>query len=88
MAIIAGSLLASLAAGEFRLRKWKSGRFVIAALVGGFLMGYGARLALGCNIGAFFSAIPSFSVHGWVFGIFTLLGAYVGGKVLLRFLVV
>lgn len=88
IAIIAGSLLSSLLAGEFRLRKWKSGRFVISALIGGFCMGYGARLALGCNIGSFFSAIPSFSLHGWIFVVFTLLGAYVGGKVLLKYLVV
>ncbi|RJX27924.1 MAG: YeeE/YedE family protein [Dethiobacter sp.] len=87
MAIIIGSLLASLLAGEFRLRKWRSGRFIVSALLGGFLMGYGSRLALGCNIGAFFSAIPSLSLHGWVFGFFTLAGSFLGGKVLLKYLI-
>lgn len=87
MAIITGALIATLLAGEFRIRKWRSNRFILAALVGGVLMGYGARIALGCNIGAYFSAIPSFSLHGWVFGIFIIVGAYLGGKLLLRFLV-
>ncbi len=87
MAVIMGSLLSTLLAGEFRLRKWRSRRFVPAALLGGLLMGYGSRIALGCNIGAYFSAIPSFSLHGWVFGLFILIGAYLGGKILLRYLV-
>jgi hypothetical protein len=37
-----------------------------AAVLGGLAMGYGARLAYGCNIGAFFSGIASSSLHGWV----------------------
>lgn len=87
VAIITGAFIATLLAGEFRIRRWRSNRFVVTALIGGGLMGYGSRIALGCNIGAYFSAIPSFSLHGWVFGIFILPGAYLGGKVLLRFLV-
>lgn len=87
MAIVVGALIASLLAGEFRIRRWRSNRFVPAALLGGILMGYGSRVALGCNIGAYFSAIPSLSLHGWIFGIFILVGAYFGGKVMMRFLV-
>jgi len=30
------------------------------------MLGYGARLAYGCNIGAYFSGIASASVHGWL----------------------
>ncbi len=87
MAVMMGSFLGALLAGEFRIRKWRSVRFLYTALLGGGLMGFGARIALGCNIGAFFSAIPSFSLHGWVFAFFTLIGSYLGGKLLLRFLV-
>ncbi len=87
MAIIMGAFLAALLAGEFRIRKWRSVRFLYSAFIGGAMMGFGARIALGCNIGAFFSAIPSFSLHGWVFGIFVLAGSYVGGKILLHLLV-
>ena len=31
-------------------------------------MGYGARIAFGCNIGAYFGGIASFSLHGWLWG--------------------
>ncbi len=50
-------------------------------------MGYGTRLAVGCNIGAFFSGIPSFSLHAWVFGIFVMLGTWVGVKILVKFFI-
>ena len=49
-----------------------------AAVIGGLLLGYGARLAFGCNIGAFFSGVVSGSLHGWVWLIFDLLGTYAG----------
>jgi len=51
------------------------------------LMGYGARLALGCNIGAFFSSIASLSLSGWVFGLFMFLGSIVGSKLIIRFFI-
>jgi uncharacterized membrane protein YedE/YeeE len=41
-------------------------RSLIAAVAGGLMLGYGARIAYGCNIGAYFSGIASSSVHGWV----------------------
>lgn len=87
MGVIMGSLIATLMASQFKLKKVKSKKQLIFALLGGIMMGYGTRLALGCNIGAFFSGIPSFSLHAWVFGIFTILGAWVGCKILIRFLV-
>lgn len=84
--LIVGAFLATAAASQFKIKKIKSVRQVIAALIGGLLMGYGARLAFGCNIGAYFSAIGSMSLHGWVFGIFILLGAYVGSKLVVKYL--
>lgn len=41
-------------------------------------MGYGAGLAMGCTVGAFFSAIPSLALNGWVFGVALAGGAYLG----------
>lgn len=54
--IILGALLAAAAAGTFVLHRRIPVRTAAAAVVGGLLMGYGARLAYGCNIGAYFSA--------------------------------
>jgi len=47
-------------------------------------MGYGAGLALGCTVGAFFSAIPSLALNGWVFAGALAIGAYAGVKILNR----
>lgn len=73
--VILGAFLASAAGGLFSLRKmpWK---VIIASLIGGFLMGYGARIAFGCNIGAYFGGIASFSLHGWVWMVMALAGTY------------
>lgn len=86
LGIIVGALLAVLLASQFKFKKIKSYRQVVGAVVGGLLMGYGARIAFGCNIGAFFSGIPSFSLHGWVFAIFIFVGAAIGSKILVRYL--
>ena len=41
---------------------------------------YGARLAFGCNIGAFFSGIASGSAHGWLWLLAALPGAALGAR--------
>src|SRR5262249_20268925 len=64
--IILGALLASALAGKFK-PGWKvPPRSLLVAVLGGLMLGYGARLAYGCNIGAYFSGIASASVHGWL----------------------
>lgn len=83
--IIVGALLAVLLASQFKIKKIKAWRQVVAAVLGGLLMGYGARLAGGCNIGALFSGIASLSLSGWVFAAGLLLGAYIGSKLLAKF---
>lgn len=83
--IIFGALLATLLASQFKFKKIKSGKQITAAILGGLLMGYGARIAFGCNIGAFFSGISSLSLSGWVFGLFLLVGSFFGSKLLARF---
>lgn len=86
LGVIRGALLATLLASQFKFKKIKHWRQVVAALVGGVLMGYGARIAFGCNIGAFFSGTASMSLHGWVYTLFIFLGAYLGSKLLVRYL--
>ena len=75
-----GALLAAILAGRFAPAWRTSGRSLAAALVGGLLLGYGARIAYGCNIGAYFSGIASGSVHGWLW----LVAAFVGNAVGVR----
>ncbi len=83
--IIFGAMLSTLLASQFKIKKIKSLKQVVAAVLGGLMMGYGARLALGCNIGAFFSAISAFSLSGWVFAAFLLVGAYFGSILLKKY---
>ena len=44
------------------------------------MLGYGARLASGCNIGAYFSGIASGSLHGWAWFVIAGFGNFVGFK--------
>lgn len=83
--IILGGLIAALLASEFKFSTIKNKKEIFSSIAGGFLMGVGARIASGCNIGAFFSAIMSYSLTGWLFGIFTFFGAYIGSKIFLKY---
>lgn len=57
----------------------------VAAILAGLLMGYGARLAFGCNIGALFSGSASGSLHAWVWLPAAWLGCHVGIRLRPRF---
>jgi hypothetical protein len=85
--IIVGALISTLLASEFKFKKIKNIKQVTGAVVGGLLMGYGARIAFGCNIGALFSGIASLSLSGWIYGIFMFLGVIVGSKILVKYLI-
>jgi uncharacterized membrane protein YedE/YeeE len=79
--IVLGALVASAAAGTFVLHRRIPGRLAAGAVLGGVLMGVGARIAYGCNIGAYFAGIASFSLHGWLWGLLAIAGTYVGLRV-------
>ena len=78
--IILGALLAAALARRFAPNAMISARSAVAAIVGGLLLGYGARLAYGCNIGAYFSGIASGSLHGWVWIIAAFAGNVLGTR--------
>jgi uncharacterized protein len=82
--LVFGALLAALAAREFKVRLARQKRRYVQSLAGGTLMGYGAGIGVGCTIGAFFSAIPSLGLSGWVFGMALLIGAALGTQVIRR----
>jgi len=78
--IILGAAVMALSRREF---KWKTPSWETAffAIVGGTLMGIGARLAMGCNIGAFFATVTNGDPSGWIFLFGMMIGAYAGVKV-------
>ncbi len=76
--IIVGAALAASLGGTWALHRGVPARTAIAAVLGGILMGIGARLAGGCNIGAYLAGIASGSLHGWIWGATALLGTWAG----------
>jgi len=76
--ILLGAFLAAGLAGRFAPHWRVAARTLAVALLGGILMGYGARLAFGCNIGALFSGIASGSLHGWLWMAAALAGTAFG----------
>lgn len=78
--IIIGAMLAAMLAGRLKPSVRIPPRALVASIIGGLILGYGARLAYGCNIGAFFSGVASTSLHGWVWIVAALAGNWVGVK--------
>ena len=72
--MILGAMAAAAAAKPFARTAWPPMGSLLAAAVGGLLMGWGARIGFGCNIGAFLGGVASGSLHGWVW-----FGAALGG---------
>ena len=81
LGIIGGAFAAALLARQFHIRgapPWE----LLKGVVGGCLMGIGASLAFGCNIGGFFSATSALSLAGPAMMLGLLAGAIVGLKLL------
>ncbi len=74
--IMIGAAVAAALGGTWALHRGVPWRTAVAAVLGGVLMGIGARLAGGCNIGAYLAGIASGSLHGWIWGATALLGTW------------
>jgi len=85
LGIVLGAAGAAAAAGRLRFRSPPSAAAVGASLLGGLLMGYGAWLSFGCNVGAYLAGIASTSLHGWLWIVFALLGTALGVRLRPRF---
>ncbi len=79
VALIGGAAVMALLHGEFKF-KAPTRELAIWAIIGGFGMGIGSRLALGCNVGAFFVRTANGDMSGWLFGLGMIGGAYIGVK--------
>ena len=73
--IMAGALTAAGLAGRYSPTLRLSTPEIGTAIIGGLMMGYGARLAYGCNIGAYLGGLVSGSLHGWIWAIAAFAGS-------------
>jgi hypothetical protein len=78
LGLVLGALLATAAAGGLRHGTALGWRGAAGAALGGLLMGIGARLSTGCNVGAFIGGAASGSLHGLVWLLAVLPGCWLG----------
>lgn len=83
--MVLGAAMVASASGQLTRQTWPSGRQLLAAALGGVLMGIGARLSFGCNIGAFLGGIASGSLHGWIWFVLAMGGSWAGIQLRPRF---
>ena len=83
--IMLGALIAAALARKFSPSTKLPAGHVMAAIIGGLLLGYGARIAFGCNIGAYFSGIGSTSLHGWLWFAAAFTGSVLGSRLRPKF---
>lgn len=76
--IVFGAMAAAALAGKFSPNLNLTAREIATAVIGGLMMGYGARLAYGCNIGAYLGGLVSGSLHGWWWLFWGFLGSVAG----------
>jgi uncharacterized membrane protein YedE/YeeE len=75
--LIYGAIAASRWNGPADFRPPGTQRLLAGALAG-LVMGYSARMAFGCNVGAYLGGIASASVHGWVWFALAFAGSILG----------
>jgi hypothetical protein len=78
LGMLLGAMAAAAAGKPFARTGWPPLPSLAAAAIGGLLMGWGARLGFGCNIGAFVGGVASGSLHGWVWFAAALGGCAIG----------
>lgn len=81
LGIIFGSAISFLLAGRFKLDLDYKIKDILYYIFAGLLMGYGARIGLGCNIGGLYSGIANFSLSGWTFFLALFTGSILGLKI-------
>lgn len=73
--VIIGAMMAASLAGKWRPVFSLTFHDIWTAVAGGLMMGYGARLSGGCNIGAYLGGLVSGSAHAWIWGILAFAGS-------------
>lgn len=88
LGIIIGAAISILLAGHFSFKRNFKLKDAAFYTIGGLLMGYGARLSGGCNIGAFYSGVANYSLAGWVFMLALIVGGIIGVNLVKKFNIV
>ncbi|MGH7795592.1 MAG: YeeE/YedE thiosulfate transporter family protein [Candidatus Binatia bacterium] len=83
LGLLVGSSATALLSREFCVRPAPFDE-IIKGVAGGLLMGWGAMLAFGCNIGGFFSALAALSASGAGMMAGLLVGGFIGTRYLIR----
>lgn len=79
--LLIGAFAAALMSKQFSLRV-PPVLEMVKGVIGGTLMGMGATLSMGCNVGGFISPVTSFNFSGWGMALGMVIGAGIGVKIL------
>ncbi|MBW6521453.1 MAG: YeeE/YedE family protein [Desulfoarculaceae bacterium] len=85
--IFSGALAAALYYKEFKIHGLPPWRQAVAALAGGILLAMGARIASGCNVKFFLGALPLLAWQGIIFAAATVVGTWIGTRILTRYVI-
>lgn len=80
--VIIGAFIAALATKEFKIRAPKQGKYYLYAVLGGILMGFGANLAGGCNIGHFITGNGLMSLGALFASLMFIIGNWIMVRIL------
>jgi hypothetical protein len=80
--VVIGAAISAGIAGEFKLRAPGPGRLV-QQFIGGLLLGIGAVIADGCNIGHILSGVPQLSIGSIIAGFSIIMGCWATAYILL-----
>jgi uncharacterized membrane protein YedE/YeeE len=80
--LLLGCFASALMAKEFAFRM-PPGIEMVKGLAGGLLMGVGSALAIGCNVGAFYTPLVNLSANGFPMLVGLIAGSYFGLRYLL-----
>ncbi|MCI2424639.1 YeeE/YedE family protein [Candidatus Acetothermia bacterium] len=76
--IIVGALISAVAYKEFKVRMPEKPGVYTQMIIGGSMMGFGATLAGGCNIGHFLTGVPQLAFGSLLATVFFFVGSWAG----------
>ena len=87
LGIVLGAFVSAHRLGEFHPRLRLPPRQLASALIGGLLLGLAARMVPGCNIWHLWGGLPILAMQSLLFLAGLLPGAWIGSRILIRFVI-